>query len=124
MEFPREITEHYDGHGLAESIKVVADEVDPNAGGASHSYVATINGRQVADIQFQHGPRNVEGSTPGVLDSVLIAIVADRLKSFQAGNFPSRENAIIITKLEEVLMWMRQRADARAKRGVLGKNIK
>jgi hypothetical protein len=78
----------------------------------------------VADIQFQQGPRDQPGSRPGVLDSVLLAVVLDRLQAFQAGPYPSRENAIIITKLEECLHWSRARADARAARGALGKLVK
>jgi hypothetical protein len=51
---------------------------------------------------------------------MLVAMI-DRLRGFQAGPFACRENAIILTKLEECLHWTRARADARAKRGVLGK---
>lgn len=131
------ITDHHDGHGLAELLVIKHDDRDTNAGGASHKYdvhylapAAEEMPEQtgvfsaVARIKFQHGPRHVEGSTPGILDSVLIAIVLDRLRCFQAGPFASRENAIIITKLEESLMWMKKRADDRSKRGVLGKNEK
>lgn len=120
----REVTSHYDGHGLADSIKITSDEPDANAGGAPHEYVMTIDGNQVGNIQFQHGARNSEGSTPGILDSCLLAIVIDRLKCFQAGPFSSRQNALVITKCEEALMWMKNRADERAARGVLGHNVK
>lgn len=120
----RQITDHFDGHGLADSIIISSDEPDPNAGGAPHEYVCTIGGNQVANIQFQHGPRNVAGSTPGILDSCLVAIVMDRLRGFQAGPFSSRQNAIALTKLEEALHWMHDRAHERARRGVLGTNVK
>lgn len=120
----RQITLHHDGHGLNESILLQADAQDPNGGGASHVYTAMINGGGVAAINFQHGPRNVEGSTPGVTEAVLLAILIDRLRGFQAGPFSSRQNAIMLTKLEECLMWTRNRADERAARGVLGKNEK
>lgn len=127
----REITDHHDGHGLAESLRIISDVLDANAGGAAHNYEIFYDTpnpmappAHVATIQFQHGPRDVEGSIPGALDSCLLAIVLDRLRSFQAGPFPSRENALVITKIEEALHWMRHRADARAKRGVLGRNEK
>ena len=124
----REITDHHDGHGLAESILVSATD-EPGPGGANHVYTAQIDTgggymRSVAHIQYQNGPRNEAGSTPGVLDSVLLAIVIDRMRAFQAGSFSCRENALVLTKAEEALHWLKHRADARARRGVLGKNEK
>lgn len=127
----REITTHHDGHGLAESIYIYAD--DPGPAGASHRYVVTVDHKrgesdvgtsceQVANIQYQRGPRNEPDSTPGVLDSVLLAIVADRMRAFNAGPFGCRENALVLTKVEEALHWLKHRADERARRGVLGKN--
>jgi len=123
----REITTHHDGHGLNESITIKADE--PGPGGASHCYDVEIgleggSWSQVGRIQFQQGPRNVEGSTPGMTDIALLAIVRHRLESFNAGEFRCRENACAITHIQEAMMWMRERADERAKRGVLGKNEK
>jgi hypothetical protein len=116
---------HHDGHGLNESIVILSDEPDvENGGGAAHHYTATINGKQVLDVQFQHGPRNEAGSTPGVTEAVLLGILIDRLRGFQDGPFSCRENAIQLTKLEECLHWTKARADARAKRNVLGKNLK
>lgn len=122
------VTDHHDGHGLAERLVVYKGPTDPNAGGASHHYVVDYvqDGQslgEVASVRFQHGPRDVPGSTPGILDTVLVAIVIDRLRDFQAGPFSSRENALALTKLEEALHWMHARAHARAKRGVLGQNV-
>ena len=101
-----------------------ADE--PGAGGACHRYVV----RQdkfcpheeivVAEIQFQHGPRNEDGSTIGVLDNDLLEIVRDRLRAFQQGDFATRENACALTHIEEALMWMNKRVEDRAERNVLG----
>lgn len=99
---------------------------DPGAGGACHKYVV----RQdkfcpheevvVAEIQFQHGPRNEEGSTMGVLDCDLLEIVRDRLLHFQQGEFATRENAQALAHIEEALMWMNKRVEDRAERSVLG----
>lgn len=118
----REIDLHHDGHGLNESIRITADDADQS--GASHSYELTINGEHVGGIQFQMGPRNVPGSIPGATEAALLAILIDRLRGFQAGPYSCRENAIQLTKLEETLHWTKARADERAKRGVLGKNVK
>lgn len=118
----RSVTDHHDGHGLNESVAIQTDSPDPS--GAAHYYNLAINGEQVGAIQFQKGPRNEEGSTPGATEAALLAILIDRLRGFQAGPYACRENAIQLTKLEECLHWTKARADARAKRGVLGKNVK
>jgi len=120
----RELDQHHDGHGLNELLKVIADDLDPMAGAASHRYTVTIGGEMVADIQFQQGPRESPASKPGCTEAVLLAILADRMRCFNAGPYGCRENALVLTKVEEALHWTRHRADERAKRGVLGKNEK
>lgn len=135
---PRRIETHHDGHGLAERIEIEADE--PGPGGASHKYrvYVDISGTQraydsgctgqarenVAEIQYQRGPRAEDGSTPGVLDSVLLAIVADRMESFQAGPFASTYNSNALVHVRQAMRELKFRADERAARGVLGKNVK
>lgn len=127
----REIVDHHDGHGLNESIHIVADA--PSNGGASHRYDLSIAAgpdgnpgevQLIGFVQFQQGARNEPGSTPGATEAALLAILIDRLRGFQAGPFACRENAIQLTKLEETLMWTKERAHARARRGVLGKEAK
>lgn len=113
-----EITTHHDGFGLNEALRIEADE--PGPGGASHHYAVTINGRDVAAIQFQKGPRDIEGSEPGITTNVLLAIVRDHLEAFQAGEFRCRENALVITHIEEAMHWVEARAKNRKQRGVLG----
>lgn len=127
----REIDTHHDGHGLNESIRIETDL--PDASGAAHRYTLSMDstnienatGREVIGvIQFQQGPRNVEGSTPGATEAALLAVLIDRLRGFQAGPYACRENAIQLTHLEECLHWTKARADERARRGVLGRNAK
>lgn len=105
------------------------DEVGP--GGANHKYLIqsySMDGQGNADvyetIKFQKGARNEEGSIHGVIDSDLLEIVRDRLKSFQNGPFSSRENAVALTHIEEALMWMNRRVEDRIERNVLGRNEK
>lgn len=119
----REITTHHDGHGLAEKIILTADDVN-DTNKASHLYVAKIDGKEVLRIQFQEGPRDEPGSTPGVLDSVLLAIIEDRMNGFNAGPFSDRLNAIVATNAQTARLFLKERADQRARRGVLGKNVK
>lgn len=114
------------------------DEQGP--GGANHLYVVYKNGSATLEdnnssltgkpedllltVQMQCGPRKEEGSLHGVIDTDLLEIVRDRLKSFQAGPFSSRENACALTHIEEALMWMNRRVEDRIERNVLGKSQK
>ena len=117
------ITDHFDGFGLNDAIAITRDERDTERGGnASHHYTFTMNGKCVGTLQFQHGPRNEDGSVEGLTDAAPLVAVLDRYRGFQSGPFRCRENAIVITKLEEALLWMKKRAFDRAAQGVLGKN--
>lgn len=128
------ITDHHDGHGLNELCVIEKDE--PGPGGASHKYMINrqlvVGGDFVAEpalisaayIQFQCGPRHERGSIPGIVEGALLAVLIDRMRAFQAGPYSCRENAIVLTHLEDAMHWLRHRADARAKRGVLGTTAK
>jgi hypothetical protein len=72
-------------------------------------------------IGFQNGPIKEFGLN-GITQEALLAIVIDRLRSFQAGPFSSRYNAIALTKTEEALMWLQRRTVDRIRRGVEGFN--
>lgn len=120
----RTLTTHHDGFGLNDSIVIESDDRDPNAGNGTHKYVASIDGHIIATIQFQHGPRNVEGSTPGLTSTALLAMLIDHLDGFQDGPYRCRENAVALTHLETAQLWMEKRTRDRAKRGVLGVNAK
>ncbi|HBJ2623599.1 TPA: ABC transporter ATPase [Clostridium botulinum] len=109
------------------------DEKGP--GGAHHRYVICKHGEVdwqcgnnsegvLEDIKLQCGPRKDENSIHGVIDTDLLEIVRDKLKSFQAGPFSSRENACALTHVEEALMWMNRRVEDRIERNVLGRNEK
>lgn len=124
----RNLTTHHDGHGLNDETEIYCDERDPNAGGASHLYSIYRPGQPLphlcAKIQFQHGPRNVEGSTPGLLDAALLAVPIDRYEAFQQGPFACESNERVLGHLRAAMAEMKARADERAGRGVLGHNIK
>ena len=124
---------HVDGLGLNDIIEIWADEPDPECGNASHHYELRMDGKTVASISFQHGARNLEGSTPGATENAVIAILLDRLRAFNARppmvdgkplwrSFSCRENSVVITKLEEAMQWSLWRALTRFRQGVLGKN--
>lgn len=46
------------------------------------------------------------------------------MRSFQAGPYSNRANAIALTHMEEALMWLQQRTRERIKRGVEGTHAK
>lgn len=96
-------------------------EVGP--GGAYHEYAISCDAF-FTEICFQKGPRKEADSQHGVIDTDLLEIVRDRLKSFQAGPFSSRENACALTHIEEALMWLNRRVEDRIERNVLGRNEK
>lgn len=97
---------------------------EPGAGGANHVYQVRGYHDVAADetavvIRFQNGPIN-EAGVNGITQEVLLAIVADRLRSFQAGKFACRENALALTKIEEAQHWLHSRTLSRMNRGVEG----
>lgn len=118
----REIQDHrVPGDPAAGSFSVFAD--DPGAGGAHHRYmlIAKFAGDDgiAHQINFQNGPV-AEAGPNGVTEVQLLAVLIDRLRSFQSGPFACRENAITLTHLEEALMWQQKRTVDRLRRGVEG----
>lgn len=107
----------------------------PGAGGANHRYEIsgfdTGNNPSRTDSQgyeasfsrqvllFQNGPIP-EAGVNGLTHEVLLAIVADRLRSFQKGPYSCRENALALTKIEEAQLWLQSRTLARMRQGVEG----
>jgi hypothetical protein len=107
---------------------LVTDE--PGAGGANHVYELSIPYNRAQDeapkvcrLAFQNGPI-AESGVNGITHEALIAVVVDRLRSFQAGPYACRENAIALTKLEEAQHWLHHRTKARMDRGVEGTHQK
>jgi len=59
----------------------------------------------------------------GTTNEEVLKMLINRMYYLQ-GKFPCRENSIVITKLEESLMWLDKRTEDRKSRGVEGKHIK
>lgn len=134
----RTVTDHIvEGDSVNHQLTItVLDE--PGAGGACHHYeingydasgnpTRTISFRSTSmtrtPILFQSGPIK-EFGVNGVTGEALVAIEIDRLRSFQAGPYACRENAIALTHFEEGLMWLQRRTRERIKRGVEGTHQK
>lgn len=118
---------------------------DPGAGGANHLY--RISGFDPArnpslmaapgvnfrfslpegaeevvthlDILFQNGPI-AERGVNGLTQEVLLAIVVDRLNSFQNGPFANRFNEDALRHVEAALHILHERTKERVDRGVEG----
>ncbi len=58
----------------------------------------------------------------GTTNEEMLSVLIDRMQYLQT-KFPCRENAIVITKLEESLMWLEKRTKDRVARNVEGKRL-
>jgi hypothetical protein len=71
-------------------------------------------------FQIQNGPIKEKGVNGCQVDTMIEAakVIIEGLNA----KFPCRENACAITKLDEALMWLRERTRKREARGVEGTN--
>jgi hypothetical protein len=104
---------------------------EPGSGGACHRYEVTgfdarsnpsqshIDDTDRVSILFQNGPID-EAGVNGLTHEALLAIVADRLRSFQKGPYSTRYNALALTHIEEAQNWLNRRTIERMRRGVEG----
>ena len=134
----RDLTEHVtDGDAANHQLNIrVTDE--PGAGGANHRYVVSGydrrtnasanmsdlgNDRLSTAVLFQNGPIPDVGVN-GVTQEALLAIVIDRLASFQAGPYACEENRAALAAVREGLGHLKRRTLARMARGVEGTHQK
>jgi hypothetical protein len=131
----RTLTDHIvEGDSANHQLSIeVTDE--PGAGGANHRYeitgfdTATNPSNRDAQgygsshsrflILFQNGPIK-EAGVNGLTHEALLAIVIDRLRSFQAGPYHSNWNQSALHKIEDALDDLQIRTRERIKRGVEG----
>lgn len=118
----RKITDHI-ANPVNDRIEISAMD-NPGAGGAHHHYAVDVNGSENGlDIYFQNGPI-AEAGVNGVTQEVLLAVVIDRLRCFQAGPYACMENADALTHSVEALEALKSRTRARMARGVEGTHAK
>lgn len=131
----RQITSHI-VNPANDKIKItVLDQ--PGAGGANHVYglsgmdfmrntaaMETPDDRPDGEVSiiFQCGPINEHGVN-GVTQEALLAIVADRLESFQAGPFATPLNAEALAHVKAAQEALLTRTRERMGRGVEGKSV-
>lgn len=123
----RTITDHK-VNGLNEAITITVSD-EPGPGGANHKYnvvgtaeiIPGIGPRAFGvNLRFQSGPVSKPEDMNGITNEALLAVLIDRMRGFQSGDFKCRENAIALTHLEEALMWLQKRTRDRMARGVEG----
>lgn len=135
----RQLTDHIvPGDSANHQLQIdVTDQ--PGAGGANHRYeitgfdtesnVSRLNAEGYSTrytreiILFQNGPIKEVGVN-GVTQEALLAIVIDRLRSFQAGPYSCEANAFALTHCEAALDNLQARTRARIARGVEGTHQK
>lgn len=116
----REITSHK-VNPANDTIRIEVTDA-PGAGGANHRYEITgfdtstnpslagqgIEPKSKSIVLFQNGPIG-EAGVNGITQEALLAIVIDRLESFQKGQYACRENAVALTHLETAKLWLHKR---------------
>ena len=133
----REITEHTIN---PENDKIKINVLDePDQAGAYHAYLIEgfdcsknpssylfndvdaerMDERRSLAIAFQNGPIGEVGIN-GVSHEALLAILIDRLQSFQSGSFACTENEFAIRALSNAMFWLKQRTRKRMNRNVEG----
>jgi hypothetical protein len=128
----RTITDHIVEGDLPQNQLTIEVTDEPGAGGANHRY--EISGFDPGtnplcafedcalpkSILFQNGPI-AEAGVNGITQETLLAIVIDRLRSFQAGPFRCDANALALNYCEMALECLKNRTRERLARGVEGK---
>jgi len=102
---------------------------EPGAGGANHHYeisgfdagADTPQGSGYLAIHFQNGPI-AEAGINGITQEALLAIVIDRLTSFQNGPFACHENSHALKHARAALECLHTHTRDRMRRQVEGKN--
>ena len=128
----RLLTDHIvEGDSANQQLTITVTD-EPGQGGACHSYnidwyddddTFPTNPRKECFIGFQNGPIK-ECGVNGVTQEALIAIVIDRMRSFQAGPFACEENGEAMEHFKLGLRHLQSRTRKRIARGVEGTHQK
>lgn len=137
----RTLTDHIvEGDSANHQLSIAVTD-SPGQGGACHRYEIggmSTEGNPSRDVGepygdlgaqgglavlFQNGPIK-EFGVNGVTQEALLAIVIDRLKSFQSGPFACEANAFALDHCKSALNELQKRTRARIARGVEGTHQK
>ena len=92
---------------------------DTSTNASDDSTGRALSGAKRMTVLFQNGPIKEVGVN-GVTQEALLAIVIDRLRSFQAGPFASPFNASALDHCSQALVDLQRRTRDRIARGVEG----
>ena len=100
-------------------------------GNANHEYAiveaappeSTEPMKFLGTVSFQNGPIK-EAGVNGVMNEDLLAILIDRMRGFQSGDYACDANKHALYYLENALTSLRERTDEREARGVEGTHEK
>ena len=81
-----------------------------------------LDGKPIIKIDWQSGGTATNEKNGAFLEEVL-AVVYAQLKCLN-NEFPSRENSLALTKIEEAVLWLASRKAEREQRGVYGRDEK
>ncbi len=94
-------------------------DFDRNPGSATALEYAKATDTEGCVVLFQNGPI-AEAGVNGLTHEVLLAILADRLRGFQAGPYACPENAQALQHINAAQAVLQARTSARMERGVEG----
>lgn len=103
----------------------IVQQVGERTSGGAYAEFRVIDGfnNEIGNINFQHNTISDVGVV-GWTNECLLAVVADRLQSFQDGPFPCEENQIALESVKRALFILEKRTADRKNRGVEGQHIK
>lgn len=109
---------HHQLNGANNALQIHAID-QPGAGGANHVYEITGYPDDPLRLSFQNGPIAEKGVN-GITQEALLAVVIDRLESFQAGPYPSKDNENALKHARLAMKALHNRTKERLTRGVEG----
>lgn len=112
----RRITDHV-GNPVNDCLTLTAIDVGP--GGAPNEYEVAVPQGVRTRLSFQNGPINEVGVN-GITNEVLLAVVIDRLRCYQAGPFACDENMVALFLAKGAMEALHNRTRDRIARGVEG----
>lgn len=75
----------------------------------------------IEKVPVTEGAKELRTVNDGTTNEEVLRVLIDRVQ-YLNGKFPCRENAIVLTKLEEALLWLNARTAKRQARGVEGQH--
>ena len=105
----------------ADDHREVSKQGEPTAGGATSTFVVREKGteRGLTALYFQSDTIGAIG-VQGLTNEVCIAVVSERLREFQAGDFACDENAAALPLLAQALELLESRTVRRTAEGTEG----